>query len=192
MSAESKLQVGSRKERGPFVLSAPNSRALRPSAAPTQHWSVPRTTPDPHRNLPVVPLSWGQRYYGETMGRGRRGYGVRAGDRGAAPSIIPKKARVVPICAMEDIGTKADWEAPEDGLALQWPGTARSSGSLGRCFCTSAASSGGLRPNPRVKASGLARGSAARREHCECRAAHRPARELSSRPQAAHWRAPKA
>jgi hypothetical protein len=31
----------------------------------------------------------------------------------ATPPIVPKTARVVPVCALEDIGTKDDWAAAQ-------------------------------------------------------------------------------
>src|SRR5208282_5258095 len=56
-----------------------NSRAFWPPTAPTLHPTAPGVAPEPPASVTVVPLSRGQRYYGEAPARVWWGYGGISG-----------------------------------------------------------------------------------------------------------------
>ena len=54
---------------------------LWPPIPPTVRRTILRDAPEPRRSLAVVPLSQGQRYYGEAPARFRRGHGGMGGQK---------------------------------------------------------------------------------------------------------------
>ena len=85
---EGKAAFHSRKPLVP--AQRPKELSLLAPAAPTLHHAVLGAAPEPPRSLPVVPLSRGQRYYGEAP-VGLWIYERSVGD--AYPPITPKTAK---------------------------------------------------------------------------------------------------